>query len=429
MQAYTGKTQKLQPSRSKTYKAVDTEWRVLAALLDTRNKDWANRISEGMFTDERIDVFKAMKRSAQEYGTINFEGVSRFLGGNIPGEVLAASGANINAAVDEAVRIAKKRQAFELGLALQDLSEDHYPDETTVKSLMSFEPIMAEEDSTIQSGAQLFMQNLREKKSGDYKFAKTGLTFLDSNMGNEWKPKSLVILMGGAGSGKTALVGNSMTRMAINEDNNDVTGEATVRPIGSLFISLEMAKEDLIVRMVADRLSIDSKLIQSGKLTEQQMVQVETEMVRLQLLDMHIIDKSDLSLSQIVYEIRRHVNNKYVRVVFIDYLQIVQHRPTGNTNNDLGEVAKVLKNLAKDLDITIVLLSQINRGDEGLNALRDTGVAGAVADVVVQIIPDEDDNSPVRAVNVAYWKNRFGAVQKTSVLFNGPYQRFEGASY
>src|SRR4028119_905461 len=94
------------PTRSKTYKAVDTEWRVLGALLDTKNSDWVNRIADGLFTEERVRLFHSMRDSVREYGTITFEGLTRFYGPVVPGELLAAQGANINAAVDEAARIA-----------------------------------------------------------------------------------------------------------------------------------------------------------------------------------------------------------------------------------------------------------------------------------------------------------------------------------
>jgi len=130
-----------------------------------------------------------------------------------------------------------------------------------------------------------------------------------------------------------------------------------------------------------------------------------------------------------VYEIRRHVQKYGVRVVCIDYMQLINHHPTGNDNNDLGDVAIALKDLAKRENITIILLSQVNRTGEGLDAIRDSGEVQAVADVVIQLIPDIDPLTTTGGLTniiFAWWKNRFGPANKKAILlFNGAYQRFE----
>jgi replicative DNA helicase len=117
-------------------------------------------------------------------------------------------------------------------------------------------------------------------------------------------------------------------------------------------------------------------------------------------------------------------------VIGIDYLQLINHTPTGNANHDLGEVAQELKALAKRERITIVLLSQINRTKEGMDAIRDSGEIQAVASVIMQLTPEEDDGlaaaTPYKAISGGFWKNRHGrSGHKVPMLFHGPYQRFE----
>ncbi len=189
-----------------------------------------------------------------------------------------------------------------------------------------------------------------------------------------------------------------------------------------------MAKEDLFVKWLGSTLNIDTAYIQNGKLTQEQFDAVEQMTIYLQSLPMYVIDTSSITLGQMVYEIRKHVYKYGVRVVFIDYLQIVNHHPTGNDNNDLGEFAEAMKALAKREGITIVVLSQITPGIYGVFKIRDSGDVGAHADVVFQALLDSDEPGPMKNVGIDRLKNRFGPVGKTAILFNGPYQRFEEGS-
>jgi len=394
---------------------IPKEWRVLNGLLDPRNVEWINRITTEVFTGKREDVFKAMQLAYREYGTITTDGIARFLQTQLPGELFTAQVGIMKAVVDEVVRLARKRQVFEAAEKLEKISKDHIPNEEEIRTVLDIPPVRVDEDSSLQSGAQAFLGKLHAKISGDYRFAHTGYSFLDRHMGNEWKPKSLVVIMADAGNGKTTLAINSMLRMAVHKKI------AT----SSLLLSLEMSKEDLFTKWIADAKSIDSSKIQSGELTLAEMKVIETTTVKLQQLPMYVIDKGGLTLANIVYEIKRHVNKYGIRVVFIDYLQFINHHPTGNDNLDLGEIAEVLKELAKQLNITIVVLSQVSRGGEGMHKLRGSGEVEAVADVIFELEQTDDGGGgDVRSVKISFHKNRFGPVLSTACLFDGKYQRF-----
>jgi len=406
-----------------SYRDITTEWRALSALLEPSNIEWINRISPALFTGDRINVFYAMQKAYIQYGEIVYEAISYNLEGKVPGELFSAQGANIRAAVDELARLAKKRQAKRTAAELNELADQFDPSLDAIQSALLFDPILAEEDSSLQIGAQSLLADLHQKRSGNYKFAKTGLRFLDSSMGGEYKPKTLVIYAGSGGTGKTTLVAQSMLAMA---EGYDLNKECIVTP--SLFISLEMAKEDLLIKWLGNKLNIDTARIQSGKLESEEYDLIEQEMIRLQQLPMYVIDTSNITLAKMVYEIRKHVYNKGVRVVFVDYLQIVNHSPTGIANNDLGEFALAMKALAKRENITVFILSQLTVSN-GTTKIRDTGEADAIADVIFKGFLEVDEPGAIKNVSIDRSKNRLGPTGKTAVLFNGPYQRFEEAIY
>lgn len=408
---------------------VDTgmEWRLLNKLLLPENKDYVNRLSPALFTGNRENIFRAMQLSFADYGVISYEAIHEHMQGKVPGELTAANSGDIQALLKQAIRLAKKRQIKKSRQLLEKAEQEYDPDEYAIRQAVDFDPIMADEDSSLASGTRKFLGNIHAKMSGLYTFAKTGFKFADRHMGGEWKPQSVIILMGGAGAGKTVFVGNSMKRMAKGYTSSK-TGEQIVTP--SLFLSLEMSKEDLLVRWIADEMEIDTQDIFTGNIDQETLAAIEEKSVELQALPMYVIDNGRLTLPQIAYEIRKHVHKHNIRVAFVDYLQLLNHHPTGNDNADLGEIAEVLKSIAKRENICIVILSQINRGKEGLDALRDSGEVGAVADVVAQLMPEDDDGFTntgiMRGVNFAWWKNRYGpAGRKTPILLHGPYQRFE----
>lgn len=398
---------------------VDTglEWRLLNKLLLPEYKDYINRLSPALFTSNRENVFRALQLSFVDYGVVSYEAVHEYMSGKVPQELLASNGGDIQALIKQAIRLAKKRQVKRSRELLEKAEKDYDPDIDTIRTALEAEPIMADEDSSLAVGSRNFLGNLHAKLSGMYTFARTGFKFADRHMGGEWKPKSVVVIMGGNGAGKTVFVGNSMKRMAQGY-LNEKTGESIITP--SLFISLEMSKEDLMTRWIADELEIDTQDILAGNIED--LTVIENKTVELQQLPMYVIDNGTLTLPQIAYEIRRHVHKHNIRVAFIDYLQLMNHHPTGNDNKDLGEIAQVLKSIAKRENICIVVLSQINRGKDGLQALRDSGEVGAVACVVAQLMPDDDETG---VVNWAWWKNRYGpSGRKTPLLLQGMYQRF-----
>ncbi len=416
------------------------EWKLLNKLLDVTHRDYINRLSPKLFTGDRATTHKAMQETFTKYGTITYDGLDQAMQGKVPGELTAATGGDLQTLIDQSRRLARRRIMKQKSEEYNKLAAEYDPKEDAIRAVQDIELDTDDEDTSLTLGVQSFLGNLHAKRSGDYIYAHTGYKCLDRHMGGEWKPKSVVLLAGGAGSGKTTLWMNSQKAMAKGYTNRH--GE--IIQTASLFISLEMSREDLILKMVADELSINNTDLLAGNFenilvdndnfeTEDELIAaIEDKTAELQQLPMYIAENSDLTLHQMVQIIRKHIRKYNVRVVAIDYLQIANHHPTNNKNYDLGDFVRVLKALAKKENITVVIFSQVNRLGEGLDAIRDSGEVEAVVDVVIQLLPEAEDNLSLstdgRCVNMGWWKNRLGpSNRKTPILFNGAYQRFKEA--
>lgn len=414
------------------------EWKILNKLLLPQYRSRINNISPHLFLGLRADTHAAMQNAFVKYGTITYEGIHEFMKGKVPGQLTAATQGDFETLLTQAVRLAKKRSLKRHGEWLLKLANEYNPEDNSISQALDMEQVITENDGSLALGVQSFLGDLHAKNNGDYIFARTGFKMTDRYMGGEWRPKSLVVLAGMPGSGKTTFWINSSKKMAQGIPNKH--GEIIQTP--SLLLSLEMSQQDLILKLVADELDIDNTDLASGdfeKIANDSDIfedgaavldAVERKTAELQQLPLYVIENGRITLAQMVYEIRRYIQKHAVRVVAIDYMQLINHHPTNNANHDLGDVAVAMKDLAKRENITIILLSQINRAGEGMDSIRDSGEVQAVADVVLQLLPDDDDGltntGGLRSVYFAWWKNRLGpANKKAALLFNGSYQRFE----
>jgi replicative DNA helicase len=393
------------------YYDTDAEWRLLSSLMG--NPEMLHMITPALFTEERKDIILAMKEAYVRYGECTYEVMRMALAGDVPAQMLAQITVNQQAVIDELGIIARRRQLFEAAKSLDFESKQYYPNEEKVELVLNFPPIIQAHDTTLVPGAQRMLGDLNQKVDGSYKFTHTGIKFLDSMLGGEWLPKTLNIIMAKPGTGKTALIGQSMLEMARQYNTR------------SLFFSLEMSKEQLISRWVAYLLKLDASLLQFGRVTKDQADKIEQAVMYLQSLPMSVIDDPTIGLATIRKEIR-DASRTGCKVVFLDYLQIVRHSSTGNRNNDLGEVAQTLKEAAKEANISVVVLSQMTKGREGLDAVRDSGEVAQVADAVIEMAPIDDvsDDNGNRAISLKFHKNRNGKLGMSTVIFNGSTQKF-----
>lgn len=257
-----------------------------------------------------------------------------------------------------------------------------------------------------------YMDVIRQQRNGTYKYTSTGYPVLDKAIGGEFKPKTMVLIYGDSGAGKTAFVLDSMNHL----DKLDIK---------TAFISIEMPKDTLISRLIAVSIGINLNLLNdASRLSEDDLERVEAELNRIKDSNLRIIDDIRY-IEDIVLAIRSQVDEG-VRVVYIDYLQLIETKDKNHKDDPYGYAARVLSRLAKQLGITIVILSQVTQGLEDLDRCRFSKSPPKDADIVFEIMPDGDTSDPKYTYGMLLiYKNRFGkAKKKIPYTLEGSRQRY-----
>lgn len=207
---------------------------------------------------------------------------------------------------------------------------------------------------------------------------KTGMTKFDEKGGLQ--KSDLIIVAGETSMGKTSLA-LSMTRNAI-ENNAKVA-----------FYSMEMTKEQLSARLLSAKTNIPANnILYSGSLAPSEMRMIDDARGKLPGDNLYFDDKSTSNIDSILLSIRMLKMQKNIDGAVIDYLQILNvNSRNGNISREqaMGDASRRLKNLAKELNIWIIALSQLSRDstnpEPNLNRLRDSGQIGEAADVVILV--------------------------------------------
>lgn len=379
------------------------EIKALASIMD--NPDLLTRCTEMLFTEDRLAIFKAMKSAYTMYGYLTPETIESTYKGSLA-EVLNTSAVVIEPILENLEKFARKRMMLEISQRTQELAQQDDPNMDTLQDILfTIEPKSF--DTTLDASGMKMLQNLKAKIKGDYKFASTGIDVLDVAMGGEWPRKALSIIIADPGGSKTSLVCNSALRMGQN-------GNA------SLFFSLEMSKEELHQRWASDLCNIDNADIRAGKLKEDEYELIAAATNNITRLPIYVIDSAGLGITDMIPVIRRYHREHGIKVVFIDYLQIVTVGE--DRNRGFGMIAKLLKEISKKLDIHICIISQKN-GKDGVWSVRDSGDVPAAADIIMNIVM-EDSNTDLKSVNIEFTKHRHGRTGTYAAWFKAPYMRY-----
>jgi replicative DNA helicase len=215
--------------------------------------------------------------------------------------------------------------------------------------------------------------------------------------------------------GKTAFALTIAAHMAIKQKI----------PVG--FFSLEMSSMAIMQRLLSMEARLDSQRMRTGMLSPADFNRITDACSRFYEAPLFISDSPDLKLLDLRAQARRMKSNQGVKVVFVDYITLI-----GSENRDLprheqiAEVSRSLKGLARELNIPVIALSQVRRETEGkkptLADLRESGSIEQDADVVI-FIHTEDLKSSVREISVA--KQRNGPVDDLQLTFLRQYTKFE----
>ncbi|HMN32579.1 MAG: replicative DNA helicase [Chitinophagaceae bacterium] len=249
-----------------------------------------------------------------------------------------------------------------------------------------------------------------------------------------WQKTDLIILAARPAVGKTAFALNLVMNAALN----------TKQPTGVAFFSLEMSAGQLVKRMLSAVTDVPLGKITKGQLAEHEIVQIHQRMGKLASANIFIDDQAALNIFELRAKCRRLKQKYNIGLVIIDYLQLMQGsiEKGGNRQEEVSKISRDLKGLAKELEIPIIALSQLNRGLESrkdnakmpqLSDLRESGAIEQDADMVMFLYrpdyhgleksPDGDLVPGETWINIA--KHRNGKTDVVKVQAKLDVQRFE----
>ncbi len=257
----------------------------------------------------------------------------------------------------------------------------------------------------------------------------TGFLDLDT-LTSGFQPSEFVVIAARPSMGKTALTLNVATHVAIEHQ----------APVA--FFSLEMSKESLVHRLLASEARVDGNRLRTGFLRESEWPRLTTAAGKLSGADLYIDDTAGITALEIRAKARRLMVETEGRLamVMIDYLQLIRgHGRNENRQQEISNISRSLKALAKELKIPVVALSQLRRPTdvkEGmrrpmLSDLRESGAIEQDADVVVFIYrPEVYGQTPENEglAEIILGKQRNGPIGTVHLHFHKQFTRFENLS-
>ena len=291
------------------------------------------------------------------------------------------------------------------------------------KDVIQINPVIKEALENIQIAA-----NRKDGMSG----LPTGFKELDT-LTSGWQKSDLIIIAARPAMGKTALVLSMAKNIALDFE----------QPIA--IFSLEMSNVQLVNRLIVNVCQIKGESIKSGRLSDDEWERLDKNHKLLYNSPIYIDDTPSLSVFELRTKARRLVREHNVKALIIDYLQLMNASGMnfGSREQEVSMISRSLKGLAKELNIPIIALSQLNRGVESrvgnegkrpqLSDLRESGAIEQDADIVCfihrpeyyRITEDENGNSLVGIAEIIVAKHRNGPTGIAHMKFDNEYARFQ----
>ena len=234
----------------------------------------------------------------------------------------------------------------------------------------------------------------------------------------------LIVVAGRPSMGKTSLAMN-MAEYAV------IRKQACVA-----IFSMEMPSHQLTMRMLSSIGRINQQRIRTGKLTDEDWPRLTSAVSMLSESKLFVDDSPALTPTELRARARRLKREHGLSLIIVDYLQLMQIAGSSeNRTNDVSEISRSLKALAKELDVPVIALSQLNRSLEQrtdkrpvMSDLRESGAIEQDADLIVFIYRDEvynEDTTDKGTAEIIVAKQRNGPIFKSRLTFLGPFTRFE----
>lgn len=257
---------------------------------------------------------------------------------------------------------------------------------------------------------------------GDTHGIPTGFIDLDT-LTNGWQPGQMVIVAGRPGLGKSTLA-------------TDFCRAASIRhSYTSMICSLEMSRQEITMRILSAEAKVPLAGVRSGGLDERDWQRVAAHTGEIQQARLFIDDSPNLTPTEIRAKARRLKQTHDLRLLVVDYMQLMSSgRKVENRQMEVSEFSRQLKLLAKELEVTVVALSQLNRGPEQRTSkrpvmadLRESGSLEQDADIVLLLHRDdayEVESARPGEADLIVAKHRNGPTRDIALAFQGHYSRF-----
>jgi len=369
------------------------------------------------------------------------KGVLKRLGGRIyladlVGSVLVAANAPAYAAIvrDKAVQrrlVDASLRIAQLGYEgagevtdMVDLAQQALVDVSTIGGLDDYQPIANLMDPTFDEIDAIAAHG------GTLNGVPTGFIDLDA-LTNGLHPGQMVIVAARPGMGKSTL-GMDFARHAAIDHNMPV-----------IVFSLEMTKTELMMRLLSAEASVPLHHIHNGTMTDDESIRLQEAAIRVHQAPLFIDDSPNLTMMQIRAKARRAHQAQGLKLVVIDYMQLMTSgKRVESRQLEVSEFSRQAKLLAKELNIPVVALSQLNRGPESrgstgdagtpkgrpmLADLRESGALEQDADVVILLYREDaykENSQRTGEADLIVAKHRNGRTGTIAVAFQGHYSRF-----
>ncbi len=264
------------------------------------------------------------------------------------------------------------------------------------------------------------IQKLSGEDKTQYQGLRSGYSQLDSYISGLNK-SDLIVIAGRPGMGKSALALNMAANVAKRNPDKDIC-----------VFSLEMSKEQLATRMLSSEALVPNTQLNSGEISNEEWVKLASAADVLSQVSIYIDDTAGITVPQMKAKLRRMKN---LGMVIIDYLQLMES-PENHTNRvtEVSEITRQVKLMAKELDVPVLLLSQLNRSVESRqdhrpmpSDLRESGSIEQDADIILFVYREgvynkEDPNQS--AAECIIGKNRHGSTGTVNMAYLGEYTLF-----
>lgn len=330
-----------------------------------------------------------------------------------------------------------KRAALELGKRLMEDASD--PTADIVSTLASAEDkLLGLSTESMSDGKHIseilpeVIDDMNEASQNDRGITgiSTGFPSIDQ-LTNGFNPPDLMILAARPGMGKTALLLEFFRNVSVDHQ------------IPSLIFSFEMSEKQLVNRFLVLQSQVPNECVKHGRLTDIDRQRIETATAQLEQAPIYVVDDSSLTVYTLRAKARKYVRDKGVKIIGIDYLQLMNGADNrgrnGSREQEISAISRGLKQLAKELNVPVIALSQLNRSVEErpdkrprLSDLRESGAIEQDADQVVFVHrpeyygkTEDRNNADLRGkAEYIVAKQRNGKVDNVWIRFDGATMRF-----